>query len=83
MKFWNWGPTTIWHNMTCGQNCFQKSLHPNAQHSFHFQKTAGAFIMNILQNPFLYINEQSPIIKFEIKSCLIFLKIPKNGQNGF
>ena len=28
MKFWNWGPTTIWHNMTCGQNCFQKSLHP-------------------------------------------------------
>ena len=29
MKFWNWGPTTIWHNMTCGQNCFQKSLHPN------------------------------------------------------
>ena len=28
MKFWNWGPTTIWHNMTFGQNCFQKSLHP-------------------------------------------------------
>ena len=27
-SFWNWGPTTIWHNMTCGQNCFQKSLHP-------------------------------------------------------
>ena len=30
MKFWNWGPTTIWHNMmTCDQNCFQKSLHPS------------------------------------------------------
>ena len=29
MKFWNWGPITIWHNMTFGQNCFQKSLHPN------------------------------------------------------
>ena len=32
MKFWNWGPTTIWHNMTCGQNCFQKSLHPSIQY---------------------------------------------------
>ena len=32
MNFWNWGPTTIWHNMTCGRNCFQKSLHPNIQY---------------------------------------------------
>ena len=30
-----------------------------------------------------YIKEQSPSRKFDIKSCLIFLKIPKNGQNGF
>ena len=36
MKFWNWGPTTIWHNLTCGQNCFQKSLHPNSYSLNHF-----------------------------------------------
>ena len=33
MKIWNWGPTTIWHNMTCAQNYFQKSLHPTVYYA--------------------------------------------------
>ena len=45
--------------------------------SFHFQKIAGAFNMNIfcenLQNPSLYFKEQWKIRKLEIKSCLIFI----------
>ena len=51
-----------------------------------FKKIAGALNTNFFcknfQNPSLYIKEQSPKIKFEIKS-LIFFKIPKNGQNSF
>ena len=26
MKFWNWGPTTILHNMTCGQKKFSSKI---------------------------------------------------------
>ena len=29
MKFWNWGPTTIWHNIECVAFYFSKSLYPN------------------------------------------------------
>ena len=28
MKFWNWGPTTIWHNIENVAFYFSKSLHP-------------------------------------------------------
>ena len=28
MKFWNWSPTTIWHNIKCVAFYFSKSLHP-------------------------------------------------------
>ena len=28
MKFWNWGPTIIWHNLGCIAFYFSKSLHP-------------------------------------------------------
>ena len=28
MKFWNCGPTTIWHNKECVAFYFSKSLHP-------------------------------------------------------
>ena len=31
VKFWIWGPRTVYYNMTCAQKVFQKSLHPNAQ----------------------------------------------------
>ena len=47
-----------------------------ARQSFHFQKPQGPWLCKILrenlQNPSLYMKEQLPIIKFEIKSCLIF-----------
>ena len=29
MKFWNWGPTTIWHNIGSVTYFLSKSLHPN------------------------------------------------------
>ena len=29
--FWNWGPTTIWHNLARAQFCFQISFHPTVQ----------------------------------------------------
>ena len=32
MKFWNWGPTTIWHNLGCVAFYFSKSLHPTVQY---------------------------------------------------
>ena len=32
MKFWNWGPTTIWHNTESVALCFSKSLHPTVQY---------------------------------------------------
>ena len=28
VKFWIWGPRTVYYNMTFAQNYFQKSLHP-------------------------------------------------------
>ena len=28
MIFWNWGPTTIWHNLASDQFFLKKSLHP-------------------------------------------------------
>ena len=31
MKFWNWGPTTIWHNCMSLILKVKKSLHPNGQ----------------------------------------------------
>ena len=32
MKFWNWGPTTIWHNIQCvAFFLLSKSLHPSGQ----------------------------------------------------
>ena len=43
----------------------------------------GIIFSENLQNPSLYIKEQSPIIKFEIKSCLIFLKFPKIAKTVF
>ena len=33
MKFWNWGPTTIWYNIESVAFLFSKSLHPTLQHS--------------------------------------------------
>ena len=51
--------------------------------SFHYPKISGTFKKNIFskkfQNPSLYIKEQSPRRKFEIKSFFIL----KNGPNGF
>ena len=32
MVFWNWGPTTIWHNLGCVAFYFSKSLHPTVQY---------------------------------------------------
>ena len=32
--FWNWGPTTIWPNLTSVQFFPQKSLHPTVQCTF-------------------------------------------------
>ena len=31
MKFWNWGPTTIWHNIECVAFYFSKSLRPTSR----------------------------------------------------
>ena len=28
VKFWNWGPETIWNILKCVPNLFQKSLRP-------------------------------------------------------
>ena len=28
MKFWNWGPAIIWHNLGCVAFYFSKTLHP-------------------------------------------------------
>ena len=41
------------------------------------------FFVENLRNPSLYTKEQSTRRKFEIKSCLLFLKILKNGQHSF
>ena len=38
MKFWNWGPTTIWHNCMSLILKVKKSLHPNA-HAKAYEKT--------------------------------------------
>ena len=32
VKFWIWGPRTVYYNMTCYQIFFQKSLHPNTEY---------------------------------------------------
>ena len=39
MKFWNWGPTKIWHNIESVAFYFSKSLHPTAlmSHTVAFQ----------------------------------------------
>ena len=29
VKFWIWGPRTVYYNMSCAQSLFHKSLHPN------------------------------------------------------
>ena len=31
MQLWNWGPTTIWHNIECVTFNFFKSSHPTVQ----------------------------------------------------
>ena len=57
---------------------FKRSIASHARQSFPFQKIAGTFeyFFFNLQKPSLYIKEQSPIRKFEIKSFLIV----KNSQ---
>ena len=36
VKFWIWGPRTVYYNMTCAQQFFQKSLHPTSvQNAIH------------------------------------------------
>ena len=34
VKFWIWGPRTVYYNMTFAQNSFQKSLHPTEMRAF-------------------------------------------------
>ena len=83
------GCTVEWFCTFCEVNS-KKSANfaARAGQSFPFQKIAGALIINIflcenLQNPFLYIKEQSPIIKFEIKSCSIFFKNSQKWPKRF
>ena len=41
------------------------------------------FLCENLRNPSLYIKKQSPIRKFEIKSCLVFFKNPQKWPKQF
>ena len=34
VKFWIWGPRTVYCNMSCAQILFYKSLHPNIQYIY-------------------------------------------------
>ena len=40
VKFWIWGPRTVYYNMTCAQIFFQKSLHPNVQAYYSYAWTS-------------------------------------------
>ena len=41
-RFWNWGPKTIWCNMTSIHFERQISLHPTAGQAYEIETLAGA-----------------------------------------
>ena len=52
MKFYNWGPTTIWHNIECVALDLSKSLHPTEHCHHHCLNNvccfSGAFLVLVL-----------------------------------
>ena len=60
MKFWNWGPTTIWVQI-------KKSLHPNVQQAdplIVYVKQADPLIVSVQQaDPLIvYVQQADPVI---------------------
>ena len=45
LKFWIWGPITVYYNMTCGQILFQKSLHPTVDTETLYNSTYIIYIV--------------------------------------
>ena len=47
MQFWNWGPTTIWHNMTCV--AFFSQNHSTLLNSAHTRLDSLNYVTRLLR----------------------------------
>ena len=75
MKFWNWGPTIIWHNLGCVAFYFSKSLHPTKQQLLlvNFRHTQqGGVILKKTTHSMLCQIVVGPLFKTKTISCHIF-----------
>ena len=72
MKFWNWGPTTIWHDIECVAFYFSKSLHPNLQYS------CNSKLLQKSQN--MYLKKTSFLGKFFI--FILHISHPYSGHGS-
>ena len=63
VKFWNWGPITIWYNKTCVNFFVQKSLHPFISSCFklkRYTEDKRKYVANIKRSWGLGFRRQVP-----------------------